>query len=74
MHTSPKRRRRAVPARFVLKEGTGGEYQYDVAVANGASAPTSEAYGSRAGAVEGIGSVGESASEAGLDDETVEGT
>jgi uncharacterized protein len=57
-------------AKFVLKKGSTGKFSFTLVATNGQVIATSEAYESRASAVNGIESVKRSAPEAEVDDQT----
>lgn len=57
-------------AKFVLKKGSTGKFHFNLVAANGQVIATSEAYESKAGALNGIESVRKNAPVAELDDQT----
>ena len=59
-----------MPARFVLKRGSTGKFHFNLLATNGQVIATSEAYESKAAAMNGIESVKKNAPVAGVDDET----
>jgi uncharacterized protein YegP (UPF0339 family) len=62
--------RAAVAAKFVLKKGTSGKFHFNLVATNGQVIATSEAYESKAAALNGIESVKKNAPVAELDDQT----
>ncbi len=61
-----------MPARFVLKKGSGGKFRFNLVAANGEIVATSEAYNSKSGALKGIDAVKRAAADAGVDDQTAD--
>jgi uncharacterized protein YegP (UPF0339 family) len=59
-----------VAAKFVLKKGSTGKFHFNLVATNGQVIATSEAYESKAAALNGIESVKKNAPVAELDDET----
>jgi uncharacterized protein len=59
-----------VAAKFVLKKGSTGKFHFNLVATNGQVIATSEAYESKAAALNGIDSVKKNAPEAELDDQT----
>lgn len=57
-------------AKFVLKKGSSGKYHFNLVASNGQVIATSEAYESKASAVNGIESVKKNAPGAQIDDQT----
>jgi uncharacterized protein YegP (UPF0339 family) len=57
-------------AKFVLKKGSTGKFSFTLVATNGQVIATSEAYESKASAVNGIESVKRNAPEAEVDDQT----
>lgn len=57
-------------ARFVLKKGSSGKFHFNLVAPNGQVIATSEAYESKAAAVNGIESVKRNAPAAEIDDQT----
>jgi len=57
-------------ARFVLKKGSTGKFRFSLVATNGQVIATSEAYESKASAVNGIESVKRNAADAAIDDQT----
>jgi uncharacterized protein len=57
-------------AKFVLKKGSTGKFSFTLVAANGQVIATSEAYESKASAVNGIESVKRNAPDAEIDDQT----
>jgi len=57
-------------ARFVLKKGSTGKFSFSLVATNGQVIATSEAYESKASAVNGIESVKRNAADAAIDDQT----
>ncbi len=57
-------------AKFVLKKGSTGKFHFNLVATNGQVIATSEAYESKAAALNGIESVKKNAPVAELDDET----
>jgi uncharacterized protein YegP (UPF0339 family) len=57
-------------AKFVLKKGSSGKYHFNLVAGNGQVIATSEAYESKASALNGIESVKENAPGAKIDDQT----
>lgn len=57
-------------AKFVLKKGSTGKFHFNLVATNGQVIATSEAYESKAAALNGIDSVKKNAPEAELDDQT----
>jgi uncharacterized protein len=57
-------------AKFVLKKGSTGKFSFSLVATNGQVIATSEAYESKASAVNGIESVKRNAAEAAIDDQT----
>jgi uncharacterized protein len=63
-------RSNAVAGKFVLKKGTSGKFHFNLVAGNGQIIATSEAYESKAAALNGIESVKSNAPSATVDDET----
>jgi uncharacterized protein YegP (UPF0339 family) len=59
-----------VAAKFVLKKGSTGKFHFNLVAGNGQVIATSEAYESKAAALNGIESVQKNAPVAQLDDQT----
>ena len=59
-----------MPGKFVLKEGAGGTFRFNLVAGNGEVIATSEAYESKSTALAGIESVKTTAADATLDDQT----
>jgi hypothetical protein len=59
-----------VAAKFVLKKGSTGKFHFNLLAVNGQVIATSEAYESKAAAVNGIESVKKNAPVADVDDQT----
>jgi uncharacterized protein YegP (UPF0339 family) len=59
-----------VAGKFVLKKGTSGKFHFNLVAGNGQTIATSEAYESKAAALNGIESVKSNAPSATVDDET----
>jgi uncharacterized protein YegP (UPF0339 family) len=59
-----------VAAKFVLKKGSTGQFHFNLVATNGQVIATSEAYESKAAALNGIDSVKKNAPVAELDDQT----
>jgi uncharacterized protein YegP (UPF0339 family) len=59
-----------VAAKFVLKKGSTGKFHFNLLAGNGQVIATSEAYESKAAALNGIESVQRNAPVAQLDDQT----
>ena len=57
-------------AKFVLKKGSTGKFSFRLVATNGQVIATSEAYESKASAVNGIESVKRNAADAAIDDQT----
>ena len=57
-------------AKFVLKKGSTGKFSFSLVATNGQVIATSEAYESKASAVNGIESVKRNAADAAVDDQT----
>ena len=57
-------------AKFVLKKGSTGKFRFNPVATNGQVIATSEAYESKASAVNGIESVKRNAADAAIDDQT----
>jgi uncharacterized protein YegP (UPF0339 family) len=57
-------------AKFVLKKGSTGKFSFTLVATNGQVIATSEAYESKASAVNGIESVKRNAPDAEIDDQT----
>ena len=57
-------------AKFVLKKGSTGKFHFNLVATNGQVIATSEAYESKAAALNGIESVKKNAPAAELDDQT----
>jgi uncharacterized protein len=57
-------------ARFVLKKGSTGKFRFNLVATNGQVIATSEAYESKASAINGIESVKRNAPTAEIDDQT----
>jgi uncharacterized protein YegP (UPF0339 family) len=58
--------------KFVLKKGSTGKYHFNLVASNGQVIATSEAYESKASALNGIESVKTNAPSAEIDDQTTE--
>jgi uncharacterized protein YegP (UPF0339 family) len=58
--------------KFVLKKGSTGKYHFNLVASNGQVIATSEAYESKASALNGIESVKKNAPNAQIDDQTSE--
>ena len=58
--------------KFVLKKGSTGKYHFNLVASNGQVIATSEAYESKASALNGIESVKKNAANAQIDDQTSE--
>jgi uncharacterized protein len=58
--------------KFVLKKGSTGKYHFNLVASNGQVIATSEAYESKASALNGIESVKTNAPTAEIDDQTTE--
>jgi uncharacterized protein len=58
--------------KFVLKKGSTGKYHFNLVASNGQVVATSEAYESKASALNGIESVKTNAPNAEIDDQTAE--
>jgi uncharacterized protein len=56
--------------KFVLKKGSSGKFHFNLVAGNGQVIATSEAYESKAAALNGIESVQKNAPDAKIDDET----
>jgi uncharacterized protein YegP (UPF0339 family) len=56
-------------AKFVLKKGSTGKFSFSLVATNGQVIATSEAYESKASAVNGIESVKRNAADAAIDDQ-----
>ncbi len=56
--------------KFVIKKGTTGKFRFNLLARNGQVVATSEAYGSKAGAMGGIRSIQKLAAEASVEDQT----
>lgn len=56
-------------AKFVLKKGSTGKFSFSLLATNGQVIATSEAYESKASAVNGIESVKRNAADAAIDDQ-----
>jgi uncharacterized protein len=56
--------------KFVLKKGSTGKFHFNLVAGNGQVIATSEAYESKAAALNGIESVQKNAPDAKIDDET----
>lgn len=56
--------------KFVIKKGTTGKFRFNLLARNGQVVATSEAYGSKAAAMNGIRSVQKLAGEAIIEDQT----
>ena len=61
-----------MPGKFVLKEGSGGKYHFNLVAANGQVIATSETYERKQSALNGIESVKTNAHGAETDDQTGE--
>ena len=61
---------RAHGGQFALKEGSTGKFRFNLVATNGQVIATSEAYESKASAVNGIESVKRNAADAAIDDQT----
>jgi uncharacterized protein YegP (UPF0339 family) len=59
-----------MPGKSVLKKGSTGKYHFNLVASNGQVIATSEAYESKAAAVNGIESVKKNAPTAEIDDQT----
>ena len=57
-------------AKFVLKKGSTGKFSFSLVATNGQVIATSEAYESKASAVNGIESVKRNAADVAIDDQT----
>jgi uncharacterized protein YegP (UPF0339 family) len=57
-------------AKFVLKKGSTGKFSFSLVATNGQVIATSEAYESKASAVNGVESVKRNAADAAIDDQT----
>ncbi|MET0227982.1 MAG: YegP family protein [Actinomycetes bacterium] len=57
-------------AKFVRKKGSTGKFSFSLVATNGQVIATSEAYESKASAVNGIESVKRNAADAAIDDQT----
>ena len=57
-------------AKFVLRKGSTGKFSFSLVATNGQVIATSEAYESKASAVNGIESVKRNAADAAIDDQT----
>ena len=57
-------------AKFVLKKGSTGKFRFNLVASNGQVIATSEAYESKASAINGIESVKRNAPNAEIDDQT----
>jgi uncharacterized protein len=57
-------------AKFVLKKGSTGTFRFNLVATNGQVIATSEAYESKASAINGIESVKRNAPDAEIDDQT----
>jgi uncharacterized protein YegP (UPF0339 family) len=57
-------------AKFVLKKGTTGKFHFSLLATNGKVIATSESYGTKASALNGIESVKRNAAGAEIDDQT----
>jgi uncharacterized protein YegP (UPF0339 family) len=64
--------RDAVAAKFVLKKGSTGKFHFNLIATNGQVIATSEAYESKAAALNGIESVKRNAPVADVDDQTTQ--
>ena len=56
--------------KFVLKKGSSGKFHFNLVASNGQVIATSEAYESKAAALNGIESVQKNAPDAKIDDQT----
>jgi uncharacterized protein YegP (UPF0339 family) len=56
--------------KFVLKKDAGGQFRFNLLASNGQVIASSEAYTTKAAAINGIDSVKRHASDAGTDDQT----
>jgi uncharacterized protein YegP (UPF0339 family) len=61
-----------VAGKFVLKKGSTGKFHFNLVAGNGQVIATSEAYESKASALNGIKSVQANAPSAEIDDQTVD--
>lgn len=61
---------RRLAAKFVLKKGSTGKFRFNLVATNGQVIATSEAYESKASAINGIESVKRNAPNAEVDDQT----
>ena len=61
---------RGLAAKFVLKKGSTGKFRFNLVATNGQVIATSEAYESKASAINGIESVKRNAPNAEIDDQT----
>jgi hypothetical protein len=67
-----ERRGGDMAGKFVLKKGSTGKYHFNLVASNGQVIATSEAYESKASALNGIESVKTNAPNAEIDDQTTE--
>jgi uncharacterized protein YegP (UPF0339 family) len=59
-----------MPGKFVVKKGSTGKFRFTLVSSNGQVVATSEAYNSKASAMNGIRSVKKLAGEAAIEDQT----
>lgn len=59
-----------MPGKFVVKKGSTGKFRFSLLSTNGQVVATSEAYNSKASAMNGIKAVRSLAADAGLEDQT----
>ena len=59
-----------MPGKFVIKKGSTGKFRFSLISTNGQIVATSEAYNSKASAVNGIRSVQKLAADAAIEDQT----
>jgi len=59
-----------VPGKFVVKKGTTGKFRFNLLSTNGQVVATSEAYNSKASAMDGVRSVKKLAGDATVEDQT----
>jgi uncharacterized protein len=59
-----------VPGKFVIKKGSTGKFRFSLVSSNGQIVATSEAYNSKASAMNGIRSVQKLAADAAIEDQT----
>ena len=60
-----------MPAKFVIKKGSTGKFRFNLVSTNGQIVATSEAYNSKASAMNGIRAVRELAADASVEDQTI---